>query len=111
MSARCERTDELLALIDEGRFTEAAHLAEHPDACDVCVTSLAEALFARAGHGHAPAEDEVVLLALGLATPVEQMAAELALGDDLDEVLAAAPEPFEPAAAGASSGKKKMCRP
>ncbi len=94
----CERTEEVLALIDEGRLTEAAHLAEHPNACDVCVRAITDAVLSRAGHGAAPAEDEVALLAVGLADAGERMAAELALGDEADEVLAAAPVPEVPVA-------------
>jgi hypothetical protein len=38
------------------------------------------------------------MLALGLASPAERMAADLALGDDREEILAAAPEPMLAAA-------------
>jgi len=84
---RCDRTDEVLALLDEDRLTEAARLAGHPEACDVCVRAVTAAMMQQSGHGSAPSEDAVALHAVGLATSAEEVAAGLALGDEAAEVL------------------------
>ncbi len=84
---RCDRTDDVLALLDEDRLTEAARLAAHPEACDVCVRAVTAAMMQQSGHGSAPSEDAVALHAMGLATPAEEVASELALGDEAAEVL------------------------